>query len=375
MLKKLKSTDIFLIILTFICCIGGIILVFSLVYNNEYQKISSGISSSLWKTKLIAFGIGLILCIIIAKLGIKRISKLWILAAVIGLTGVILTFTSLGVGPQGTDDIAWLKFKGITIQPSEILKLCFIISFSVHITKVKSSINKPLVLLGLLVHAAVPITLVCLQGDQGTAVVFIIIALIMLFAGGIKWQYILSVLLLSPVILWTIWNFFLLEHQKNRILVLFNPNLDPLGTGYQQIQGKKAIANGGIFGKGLFSGKTEKFIPVAESQNDFIFSYVGQTLGIIGCIIVSILLFLICLRILIDSTKCDTLGSEVCAGVMAMIFSHSIINIGMVLGFMPVIGIPLPFFSAGGTAMITMLASIGLVLSCLNSNGKGKSKR
>ena len=109
---------------------------------------------------------------------------------------------------------------------------------------------------------------------------------------------------------------------------------------------------------------------VSEAQNDFIFSYIGQTLGIVGCIAVAALLFFICIKILINSTKCDTLGAEVCAGVMALVFSHSVVNIGMVLGFMPVIGIPLPFFSAGGTAMITMLMAIGLVLSCMNTKNK-----
>ena len=362
---RFKHTDIILIILTLICSFGGILLVISLVDTNNHQFIAEGISDSLWQVKLLSFGLGLIAMMIISKLGIGRISKLWFLAAIIGIAGVALTYTSLGLGPSGSDDIAWIKIKGITIQPSEILKLCFIVTFSVHINKVKANINKPFVLLGLLFHAAVPVVLVCLQGDQGTALVFILIAFVMLFAGGIKWQYVVSVLMLSPVILWVIWHFFLLNHQKNRILVLLDPDRDPLGVGYQQIQGKKAILSGGMWGKGLFSGESADFVKVSESQNDFIFSYIGQTLGAVGCMVIALLLFLICLKILFDSTKCDSLGSEVCAGVLAMIFSHSVINIGMVLGFMPVIGIPLPFFSAGGTAMISMLASIGLVLACL----------
>ena len=368
--RKFAKTDLFLIIVTLVCCLIGILLSISIAYNSKFQDITSGNTSSIWITHIIAFIIGSVACIIIAKMGIVRIRKLWVLIAIIALVGVALTFTSLGIGPSNSDDVAWLRIKSFTIQPSELLKLAFILSFSVHITKVKVSINKPLVILGLLLHAAVPITLVCLQGDQGTAVVFIVIALIMLFAGGIKWQYILSVLVLSPVIIWVVWNFFLQEHQKNRILILFNPSLDPYGTGYQQMQGKKAIASGGLWGKGLFSGKTEEFVYVSQSHNDFIYSYIGQALGIVGCIAVATLLFLICIKILTNSTKCESIGAEVCAGVMALVFSHSVVNIGMVLGFMPVIGIPLPFFSAGGTAMITMLMAIGLVLSCINTKNK-----
>lgn len=372
MLRKLRNTDILLLILTLICCIGGIILVFSLVYNNGSEAISSNITSSLWKTKLAAMALGLACAFIIYALGIKRIAKLWIVFIIGGLILTALTFTSLGIGPAGADDKAWLDLKGFTIQPSEILKICFIISFAVHISKVKEKLNKPLILLSLIIHAAIPIALVCMQGDQGTAVIFVIIALIMLFAGGLKWQYIITTIILSPIIIWSIWHFFLLEHQKQRILVLFNPELDPLGTGYQQLQGKKAIQSGGLWGKGLFNGNEKDFIYVSESQNDFIFSYAGQTVGFIGCIIIVILLFAICFRILIDSTKCDSLGSEVCAGVTGLIFSHSIINIGMVLGFMPVIGVPLPFFSAGGTAMVTMLSAIGLVIACLKDRSKSK---
>lgn len=372
MLKKLKNTDVLLLILTLVCCAGGIILVFSLVYNNGSGAISSNITSSLWKTKLAATVLGLTCAAIIYSLGIKRIAKLWIIFIIGGLALTALTFTSLGIGPAGADDRAWLDLKGFTIQPSEILKICFIISFASHIAKVKETLNKPLILLSLIFHAAVPVTIVCMQGDQGTAVIFIIIAIVMLFAGGLKWQYIITTVILSPVIIWSIWHFFLLDHQKQRILVLFNPELDPLGTGYQQLQGKKAIQSGGLWGKGLFNGNEKEFIYVSESQNDFIFSYAGQTIGFIGCIIIVILLFAICFRILIDSTKCNSLGSEVCAGVTGLIFSHSIINIGMVLGFMPVIGVPLPFFSAGGTAMVTMLSAIGLVLACLKDKTNKK---
>lgn len=366
MSKLHRRTDIILIILTALCCIIGTLLTFSLVYNNGDGAISFGVSSALWKTKLVSIAIGVVGAVIIYTLGIRRISKLSILLIIFGLVLTALTFTSLGVGPEGSDDKAWLDIKGfMTIQPAEILKICFIVSFSAHILRVKANINKSFVLLGLLIHSIIPIGLVCLQGDQGTAVVFIIITMIMLLAGGIKWQYILTTVILSPIIIWCLWQFFLHEHQKQRILVLFNPELDPLGTGYQQLQGKKAIANGGLWGKGLFNGNPKDFVYVSESQNDFIFSYAGQAIGLVGCVIIALLLLAICLKILFNSSKFDALGSTVCSGVTALIFSHSIINIGMVLGFMPVIGIPLPFFSSGGTSIITMLSAIGLVLACV----------
>lgn len=357
--------DLVLVIFTILASVGGIILVFSLVDTNSYQKISTGISSSLWKTKILATVIGGTAYIVLSFISIDKIAGYWKWIAAIGILFTALTFTPLGTGPSGSDDRAWLSFMGYTVQPSEVLKLCFIITFSVHISYVKDKFNKPLTILGLLAHAAVPVLIVDLQGDQGTGVVFVIIAVVMMFAGGLSWKYIVSALILSPLIIWIVWKWVLLEHQKQRILVLFNPDLDPLGTGYQQAQGAKALQSGGLFGKGLFSGGEKNFVYVSESQNDFIFSYAGQTLGFIGCGVIIIILFVICLRLVANSAKCPPLGSSVCAGVFGLIFSHTFINIGMVLGVMPVIGIPLPFFSAGGTAMVTMLTAMGLVQSSL----------
>ena len=369
MYNKIKHMDFILIIFTVLACTAGIVLVFSLVDTNSYQKISYGISASLWITKIAAVILGLSAMFVLSAIKIEKITKHWKLIGAAGVLFTLLTFTPIGTGPSSADDRAWISLFGFTVQPAEVLKLCFIITFSVHKTRVREHFNKPLTVLGLLAHAAVPLLIVYLQGDQGTGVIFIMIAAIMMFAGGLSWKYIVSALILSPVILWAVWKWVLLEHQKQRIMVLFNPELDPLGTGYQQSQGRLALQSGGLFGKGLFSGDSKEFIYVSESQNDFIFSYAGQTAGFIGCGIIILILFAVCLRLVIDSSKCTKPGSLVCAGVFGLIFSHTFINIGMVLGFMPVIGVPLPFFSAGGTAMVTMLTGIGLVQASLKSEG------
>lgn len=365
--NKIKHMDFILIIFVVLACTGGIILVFSLVDTNSYQKISYGISPSLWITKIAAVMIGLAAMFILSMIRIDRIARHWKLIGTGGILFTLLTFTPIGTGPASSDDRAWISLFGFTVQPAEVLKLCFIITFSVHITHVREHFNRPLTILGLLCHAVIPVSIVYLQGDQGTGVIFIIIAVVMMFAGGLSWKYILSTLILSPVIIWAVWKWLLLDHQKQRIMVLFNPELDPLGTGYQQSQGKLALQSGGFWGKGLFSGGSEEFIYVSESQNDFIFSYAGQTVGFVGCGVIILILFAICLRLVIDSSKCSQPGCSVCAGVFGLIFSHTFINIGMVLGFMPVIGVPLPFFSAGGTAVLTMLTAMGLVQSSLKS--------
>lgn len=160
---------------------------------------------------------------------------------------------------------------------------------------------------------------------------------------------------------WFIWNYGLNSDHKNRILVLFNPGSDPLGTEYQQNLGLKSLAEGGLLGTGLFDNESSS---VPEIYNDFIFAYLGQTMGFAGCIIMTAVLVYICLKIISDSRKAkDSLGRNICTGVFAMLFVHCFMNIGMVLKVMPVIGIPLPFLSAGGTAVISMYTAAGLVMS------------
>ena len=207
-----------------------------------------------------------------------------------------------------------------------------------------------------------------IQGDDGTALVLICIFIIMLFSAGISWKYILSAALAAPVILYFTWTRFMKPHQKMRFLVLFDEELDPLGYGYQQHYGKIALGSGQVFGKGFFS---DELIAIPEAQNDFIFAYIGQTLGFIGCISVIVMLVFINLKIFADSrTAKDAEGKYICIGMFSLIFVHSVLNIGMVLGVMPVIGVPLPFLSQGGSSLISIMAGIGLVMSVYSHSEK-----
>lgn len=278
----------------------------------------------------------------------------------IGLT--LLTFTSLGTsGLEGADDKAWIDLGFMTIQPAEFLKLAFILSFAYHCFKTKDFFNNPLNILGLCVHAGIPILLVMLQGDDGTAAVFVVIFLAILFVAGISWKYIAGAAIIAPIAIYFVWNYYLQPVHKNRILSIINP--EKYATAdllYQTNLSKIALGSGQIEGKGLFGGDYS-YVPVCH--NDFIFSYIGQTLGFIGCLGVIILLGLMLLRILYNSLRADDLGKYICVGVFAYLFTHCVLNIGMVMGITPVIGIPLPFISAGGSAMLTATVSIGLVLS------------
>lgn len=364
MYNKSGRVDVPLFAAALGCCVIGLLLAASMQYIGAGQDITSGSVEGLFKTHAAAMLAGGVLCALLTVIGCGTLERYapYFLGAGLLLTAV--TFTPFGYAPAGSDDRAWIDLGFVTLQPSEILKLCFIVSFAAHIRSLGEELNKPLNLLLLALHAAVPTGLVWAQGDQGTAVIFIAAAVGMLIAGGLDVRLLLGTLLALPVIGWGAWSFLLREHQKQRLAVLLDPSLDPLGAGYQQLRAREAIAGVGWFGSGLFSRERD-LVRVSQAQNDFIFSYAAQTGGFALCAVITLLLFFIVIRMTVLSNRAEGSGKIICAGAAAMLFAHTFINISMVLGFMPVIGVPLPFISAGGTAVMTMLAAVGLVQGCI----------
>ena len=340
-----------------------------LIYSSYYNQVVSSVGASYYRTQLVAMLMGTAGCLLLAAIDYHKIAKLWFLYMPLALVLVCLTFTSLGLRREGADDVAWLNLGFTTIQPSEFLKLAFILSFSYHLSRDEENINKPLHLLLLCAHAGIPTLLIFLQGDYGTAAVFIVIFAVMLFSMGLKLRYILAAFALAGGAGVILWNFVLKSVHKNRILVLLHPGTDPLGLEYQQDLGLAALGSGQVFGKGLFGA--QDYVTVPELHNDLIFAWIGQAFGFVGAVAVIAVLAYSCLKIFADSRASkDTLGKLICLGVFAMYFAHCFMNIGMALKVMPVIGIPLPFFSAGGTAMLSMYLAMGLVLSVHAHNEK-----
>lgn len=339
----------------------SVILMYSLVNNGITSK-----DERIYKMQLLCLCVGAFIALVMSALDYHWFTKLWFLYAPAALGLTLLTFTSLGYQPvEGVDDKAWINLGFTTLQPSEILKIAFVMTFAIHLDKVGEKINHFLNVVLLCIHGAIPTLIIVLQGDDGTAVVFFVMFACMMFAAGLSWKYILPVLIAAPAAIWFLWNNIMLPHQKLRFLVLFaeDPMNDPQYEDifYQQYWGRLALGSGQIFGKGL---DAEKYVYVPEAQNDFIFTYVGQCFGFIGCVALIAVLAYICLKIVADSRIAkDNLGKYICVGVFAMIFIHCVLNIGMVLVVLPVIGVPLPFVSQGGTSMVSMFVSIGLVMS------------
>lgn len=359
-----KKLDKQLFVAVSACSLFSVLLVYSIVKNG----MISYLTTNEYKKQLVAVALGMIAAMVLSALDYRKFIKLWFLYGPACMILSLLLFTPLGFGREGSNNVNWLDLGFISIQPSEFLKLAFILTFALHLSKVDDKINQPIQLLLLLLHAALPIGVIFIQNDYGTVAVFIFIVAIMLYSAGISFKYIAAVLVALPALAAAAWFFVLGPTHKNRILVLFNPDLDTT-AGDQQAAGKIALGSGQLFGKGLFGGE---YYYVPDAHNDFILSYIGQTLGFVGCMITIGVLGYICLKILANAHIArDNLGKYICMGVFALMLIHCFINVGMVLGVMPVIGVPLPFISDGGTAMLSMYVAIGFVMSTYSHSDKG----
>lgn len=351
-----KELDYFLIILSVICSAFGIIMISSAV-----SSLNDG--SKFVLIQSIAAGIGFIIMALFAAVNFEKVGTAWkflYLACMIMLIVVLI----IGTGKDDTGSKSWIRFGPIGIQPSEFVKIGFIITLSKRAADMGTSINEPKNILKLIAHLGILLFFIMLQPDFGTSMVFVFIFVGIVFAAGISYKYIITAAGTIVGIIPLIWFFFLKEYQKNRIRVFINPESDPLGSGYHVIQSKIAIGSGQIFGKGLYEGTQTQLGYLPVKHTDFIFAVVGEELGLIGCLIVTVLLFAFVYKCLLNATRLKSdMSKYICIGVACMFLAHIFENIGMCIGLMPVTGIPLPFFSYGGSSLVTNFAAIGLVLS------------
>ena len=305
--------------------------------------------------------------VIISRMEYELICRWWKVAAAVCAGLIILTFF-VGTGRQDdlrSDDKSRLLIFGITFQPSELAKIGFMITFSYHLAHLikMEALNYPMNIIYLCLHGAVPVVLVHLAGDDGSALVFLFMFVVMMFAAGVKLRYFAVALGSLLVVVPILWFKIMDDFQKNRILILFNPAMDP-ELFFQQDRGATAIGSGQMTGQGLFNGTYIQNGKVPEDHNDFIFSVAGEELGFLGAIAVLILLGAIMVRVLMIARRSrDELGKFICVGFFAMVAFQTIANIGMCLSLAPVIGITLPFFSAGGSSTSCLYLGLGLVFS------------
>ena len=319
------------------------------------------------RTQIIALSIGTVCATAVSVMDYNYAGKFWYIAGGIGLLLLTLVFFA-GIRVEGTDDTGWIRLPfGMTFQPSEFVKICFIVTFSKHLAYLaeKDWLHSFLGVLTLTVHGAIPVVMIHFQGDDGAALVFGLMFLVMTFAAGVQIRYFILAFLGMLCAVPFLWAGVLNSEQKNRLAVLFSSDDTMFKTyGWQQYQGKVSIASGGLFGKGLFNGPRVAREIVPYQENDFIFTVAGEELGFIGCTAILALFGLMLFRVLKNSARSkNALGKNICIGFFALISIQVLINLGMVLGVLPVVGITLPFLSSGGTSVLCLYIGAGLVQS------------
>jgi rod shape determining protein RodA len=351
-----RNLDKALIAVLLLILAMGLSSVFSATHSDESATSREG----LFVKQLIWIGVGLFLILVILHIDYQKFvdASYIIFGLNIMLLVMVLAHGHTRLGAQ-----RWVVIAGVGFQPSEFIKVSFIMALSSYLgNKAKFSYQISDLIVPFIMMA-IPLVLIFMQPDLGTALMLIPILFAMLFVRGASIKHLLSIILvgvLSTPVLW----FLMKDYQKQRLSVFINPNADPLGAGYTIIQSKIAIGSGFLFGKGWLSGTQNKLNFLPERHTDFIFSVVGEEGGFIGCmILISLFCVLLYRGLKIANDTGDTYGKIMAAGIVTMLGCQVMINMGMTSGFLPVVGLPLPLMSYGGSSLLTTLVSLGLLLN------------
>lgn len=274
---------------------------------------------------------------------------------------LLLLVLVLGIGAMGAQ--RWLGIGGFRFQPSEVMKLATPIMVSAYLGQRLLPPRFKHVLLTLIL-VAVPALLIVRQPDLGTSLLVASSGLVVLFFAGLSWRYIVTAFVAALVSIWPLWKFGMHEYQRQRVLTLFNPEQDSLGAGWNIIQSKTAIGSGGYSGKGWLQGTQSQLDFLPEGHTDFIIAVLGEEFGLLGVLLLLGLYVLIIARGLLIALRAqDSFSRLLAASITFTFFVYMFVNVGMVSGLLPVVGVPLPLVSQGGTAIVTLMAGFGILMS------------
>ncbi|MBZ5585157.1 MAG: rod shape-determining protein RodA [Acidobacteriia bacterium] len=348
-----RDIDWPLLIIVLLICGAGVIQIYSATMDTTFH--------SAWWRQILYVGCGLLLMWFI--LAIDYHSLMHHVPMMYGASVVALLGTA-AIGATVFGSKRWIPIPGtgIHLQVSEFVKLVIILLVARYLTDLKRDeleIREMLILSGLVL---VPMALVLAQPDLGTSLTYMAVLITGAFLAGLRWKYVAAIAVVAVLVVPVGWTFFLKQYQKERLISFMDPERDPQGNGYQLIQSQIAVGAGGMFGKGITHGTQAqlRFLPVPHT--DFIFSAFAEEHGFVGVVVVLSLYFVMIMRIVQNAqTAPDRAGMYICMGVAGLLLFHMLVNVGMVVGRMPVTGIPLPFMSAGGSSIWSNFLALGLV--------------
>ena len=321
---------------------------------------AGGADTALMMRQAVRLALGFFLLIVVANIPLRLLKKISIVAYLAGvaLLLAVMFFGEIGKGAQRWLDLGFLRF-----QPSEILKLAVPMVVAAYLSNRILPVGwKDLIISVLLVM--IPVLLIAKQPDLGTAILVGSAGFFVLFLAGVRWRIMLVLGVILSAMAPILWKVALHDYQRTRILTMLDPESDPLGSGYHIIQSKIAIGSGGVYGKGWLNGTQSQLDFIPERSTDFIFSVFGEEFGFMGSVLlISLYVVIIYRGLYIAAGSSDNFGRLLAGALSLTFFVYLFVNTGMVTGMLPVVGVPLPLISYGGTSMVTLMVGFGLIMS------------
>jgi rod shape determining protein RodA len=346
-----RDQDLVLLVIVLLICAVGVLQIFS-------ATLDTGFHSAWWKQIFYIAG-GLFLMWIAVSIDYHSLLHS---VPMMYIASVVMLLVTAAVGAQIFGSKRWIPLPGgIHLQVSEFVKLVIILLVARYLTDLKTEELEIWEMAKLAALVGIPAALVLMQPDLGTSLTYMAVLVTGAFLAGLRWKYVATIAIVAVVAL-PVGFHFLKDYQKARLVSFMDPDRDPQGSGYQLIQSQIAVGNGGMFGKGVTKGtQTQlRFLPVPHT--DFIFSAFAEEHGFVGVVVVLSLYFVMIMRIVQNAQAApDRAGMYICMGVAGLLLFHMLVNVGMVVGRMPVTGIPLPFMSAGGSSIWSNFLALGLV--------------
>ena len=357
-LSKLHSINYFILLLILMLFTVGLIALYS-ISNGEFYS---------WPVKhLQRFIVGLVIFFVIILFDLRILFSYAYVIFILSIAALV--FTPL-FGIESNGATRWISIAGISLQPSEFVKYTLVLALAKYFHSINDKDNNLFKTLFIpMIITLVPVLLVIIQPDLGTALIILLGGLSIFWISGLNYKYFLIGLMTVICSLPLLWQY-LKDYQKDRVFTFFNPERDPLGNGYHIMQSKIALGSGGLFGKGYMDGTQSHLNFLPEMQTDFIFTVLGEEFGFIGTLILIIIyasLIMVSIRMALSNRS--LFSKYLSLGVCNVFFIYVFVNIGMVTGLLPVVGVPLPFISYGGSSMLAVMFGFGLLMNCyINRN-------
>ncbi len=358
--KNLLELDYFLIAILLSLCAIGVLIIYS----------ATGQDTFFVKRQLLFIAVGFGLMCIMAHLS-PRVWDRW--APFLYVVGIVSLGMVLAFGVEANGARRWLNLGFTRLQPSELMKVVVPLMISSYISRNSIPPTFKTILVSIML-ILLPVLLVINQPDLGTALLIFISGLIVLFLSGIGRSYLISGFILALAAIPSLWLFVMRDYQKQRVLTMFNPEQDKLGAGWNIIQSTTAIGSGGWYGKGWMNGTQSQLNFLPESHTDFIIAVLAEEFGLVGVMVLNCLYLILVGHCISISMKSESMfGRLLAASIGFTFFVFVLVNLAMVSGVLPVVGAPLPFISYGGTAIVTLFAGFGILMSLSNESKTNRS--